>query len=113
MPLNRFRSAKDVQSSGADWRARLAAARDEREVLLVVREFISSRTHFEWALLGMQPEAANMESAGHLAAFSYDVKRMLPPHEENAERVVATMTAFFSDAVARIAHLSNPRNAAA
>lgn len=111
MTIHRFTAVGDLHRSASAWRARLKAARSEQEVLAVVRAFLLSLTHFEWALLGLQPEAANFESATDLAALSYEVVRLPHGHEQNAELIVSTMTAVLSDAVARIAHLGNPRNA--
>ncbi len=110
MSIRRFAAVGDAHRSAPEWRAKLKAARDEQEVLSVVRAFLSSLTHFEWALLGMQPGAANVESATDLAALSYDLVRSPYGHEQHAELIVSTMTAILSDAVARIAHLGNPRN---
>lgn len=94
----------------AEWRARLKAAQSSAQVLAVTRDYFSALTPFEWALLGAQPEATNLDDATRLAEFSYEVIRKPHAREPNVELVVATIVSFLSDAVARIAHLGNPRN---
>lgn len=111
MSIHRFSPLSDTHRSAAEWRARLKAARNEREVIAVVRAFLASLTHYEWALLGLSPEAANVESPTELATFSYEVVRLPHAREPNAEMVISAMAAVLSDAVARLAHLGNPRNA--
>ena len=97
--------------SALQWRAKLNLARNEREVLSVVRDFLSSIPQAEWASLSLEPIAANLDSANALAHLSYEVVRKSHADLRSAETLIVVMTSVLSDAVARIAHLGNPRNA--
>jgi hypothetical protein len=41
----------EMHQRASEWRVKVKAARSEKEVLAVVRAFLSSLTAFEWALI--------------------------------------------------------------